>query len=43
MQTLMSSALFWIAVILGAMVLFILRYEKPVDFFVDNYYHIFTR
>lgn len=38
---LMSNAFFWIFVILGAMVLFILRYERPVNFVVDKIYHLF--
>lgn len=36
-----SSALFWVFFILGAMVLFILHYERPADFGVNNGYHIF--
>jgi hypothetical protein len=41
MTILMSNALFWIFVILGSMVLFILRYERPVNFVVDKIYHLF--
>lgn len=40
-QALMSNAFFWIFVILGTMVLFILRYEKPLNFVVDKTYHLF--
>ena len=40
-EVLMSNAFFWIFVILGAMVLFILRYERPVNFVVDKIYHLF--
>lgn len=36
-----SSAIFWILLILGGMVLFILRYERPVNFVVDKTYKLF--
>jgi len=36
-----SNALFWIFVILGSMVLFIMHYERPVNFVVDKIYHLF--
>lgn len=38
---LMSNAFFWIFLILGGMVLFILRYERPVNFVVDRIYNLF--
>lgn len=41
MGVLMSNAFFWIFVILATMVLFILRYERPVNFVVDKIYHLF--
>jgi hypothetical protein len=41
MGILMSNALFWIFLILGTMVLFILRYERPVNFVVDRIYNLF--
>jgi hypothetical protein len=40
-QALMSNAIFWIFVILGSMVLFILRFERPVNFVVDRIYKLF--
>lgn len=41
MQAMMSNAIFWIFLILGTMVLFILRFERPVNFVVDQIYHLF--
>lgn len=43
MTSLMSSAFFWIFAILGTMVLFILHYEKPVNFVVNSTYNLFGR
>lgn len=40
-EAMMGSALFWIFVILGFMVLFIIRYEKPVNFTVQQQYQLF--
>jgi len=40
-KALTSSAFFWIFVILAKMVLFILRYERPASFQLDQHYHIF--
>jgi len=41
MTTLMSSALFWIFVILMSMVVFILKFERPLTFVVDQQYNLF--
>ena len=40
-EILMGSAIFWIFVILGFMVVFIIRYERPVNFTVQQQYKIF--
>lgn len=38
---LVSNAFFWIFAILASMVVFILAYERPVNFVVDKIYHLF--
>ena len=37
---LMSSALFWIFFIISSMMLFIVNFERPVNFVVDSVYSI---
>ena len=41
MGWLATSAIFWIFVILGCMVAFIVRYERPVSFTVQQQYNLF--
>jgi hypothetical protein len=41
MHKLLANALFWIFVILGGMVAFILSFEKYAGFQVDKFYKIF--
>ncbi len=38
---LLTNAIFWILLILGGMILFIVNFEKPVNFAVDKVYNIF--
>lgn len=40
-QACASSALFWVFALLAGMVGFILYYEKPVNFVVNNNYKLF--
>lgn len=38
---LMGNAFFWILAVLGFMVFFIMKYERPVNFTVQQQYQIF--